>query len=107
MIVVKCKRGPADRLAPDISDPMIASVAMATARGKRFLDDPEKGGYYLCKKYTLGLPHISPAIVPGRWISVTCAKLGFVSTRLKVRSYSFGGDNNAGIWATAECEKYE
>lgn len=103
--IYRTYRAAGDVSADDISDPMIISKVMATARGKRFLDDPDQGGYYLTRVYTQKVPHKSADAIPGRWITETVSKLGLSAVKHKIKSYRIVG-SPAGAWAEMEVESY-
>lgn len=105
-ITVKCIRSDGDREASSISDSLIVTENMAKQRGKRFLDDPSQGGYYLVKKRTLKVPHKGAGVVPGTWITVSDSHLGLRNQRLKVKSYTINITRKS-VWATIETEQYE
>lgn len=101
-ILVKCKRGSADKAAPSISDTMIISNTMAVARGKRVIDD----NYFLIKKYSLQVPVKSLDIVPSEWVRFSVSKLNLNNVLAKVKSYSISG-SKSGLLANIEVEIYE
>lgn len=105
-IIVTCKRGSGDREAPSISDSLIINQHMATLRGKRYLDDPDQGGYYSAKARTLRSRHKGALVVPGSWITVSDSHLGLDSTKLKVKSYTISMTRSS-VWGTVETESYE
>lgn len=105
-IIVKCQRSTGDREGPSINDSLITSNPVAVLRGKRWLDDPSQGAYYLVKKRSLKVPHKGTSILPGTWITVTDGKLGLNSKKLKVKSYNIA-ITPKGVWATVETEQYE
>lgn len=96
---------PGTTSADDITDPMIVSQAMATSRGKRFLDDGNQGGFYLRRAYSQKVPHKTHLAVPGKWVSETVSKLGISAQKLKIKSYRIVG-SPAGAWAEMEIESY-
>jgi hypothetical protein len=104
-IIIKAVRGTGDREAPSINDALITTNGVATARGKRWLDDPSQGAYYLVKKRTLKVPHKGSDIPPRSWITVTDGKLGLNNQKLKVKSYNTT-ITPTGVWATIETEQY-
>lgn len=105
-IIVRCKRGAGDRQAGDIRDSLVSSVSMATARGKRFLDDPDQGGYYQVIRYSLRVPYVD-AILPGDWITITeTDKLGLTDQKLRVRSVSMSG-GQFDSWVDLEADLYD
>jgi len=93
-IIVKCTRDTGDREAPSINDSLITSESTAASRGKRYLDDPDQGAYYLTKKRNLRMPHeISGEVAldhiePGSWVTVTDSHLGLSNQKLKVKAYN-------------------
>ncbi len=105
-VTVKCHRGDGNVTAPDINDALIVTESMAVTRGKRFLDDPNQGGYYSAVKRRLKVPHKSPDVVPGSWITVTDSKLGLLDTALKVLAVSVTITKSS-VWAEVEAESYE
>lgn len=105
-IVVKCVRGLGDRVSPHITDQMITTQNMAAKRGKRYLDDPSQGGYYITVKRGLKTTHKSDQVLPTKWISITDSHLGLQSAKLKVKSYSIEITPNS-VWATIETEQYK
>jgi hypothetical protein len=104
-IQIKCVRGLGDREAPPISDTMIVTENMGVKRGKRFLDDPSQGGYYVVTKRTLKTVHKSSAVLPTKWITVSDSHLGLKSEKLKVKDYSIEITQNS-VWATIATEQY-
>jgi hypothetical protein len=105
-IIVKCVRGLGDRVAPPISDQMITTQNIAAKRGKRFLDDPSQGGYYVVVKRTLQTVHKSNEVLPTKWISVTDSHLGLRSVKLKVKEYSINITPSS-VWAVISTEQYK
>jgi hypothetical protein len=104
-IHIKCVRGLGDRVAPLISDQMLTTENMAVKRGKRFLDDPSQGGYYVVTKRQLKVPHKSTDVLPTKWISITDSHLGLQAAKLKVKDYSIEITPNS-VWATISTEQY-
>lgn len=90
---------------PDIEDSMITSKAVAVARGRQWLDDPDAGAYWKTREYTLKVPHKAD-ITPGDWISVTCSRLGLSASKLRVVNYSVGGDGSQIKWATVTARQF-
>lgn len=86
-VVVKCVRGRGDREADEISNSLIVSDSMAVAVGKRFLDDPDKGGYYQTKSRSFKVPHKSKKVVPGVWVEVSNGDLNLAETPVRVKNY--------------------
>lgn len=105
-IIVKAVRGTGNREGPSINDALIVTKNDAAKRGKRWLDDPSQGAYYLTKKRSLKVPHKGPTIIPRTWITVSDGKLGLNNQKLKVKSYAISITPNA-VWATIETEQYE
>jgi len=105
-IIVKCTRATGDREGPSINDALIVTENDAAKRGKRWLDDPSQGAYYLTKKRTLKVPHKGPTIIPRTWITVTDGKLGLSAQKLKVKGYTISITPSS-VWATVETEQYE
>lgn len=111
-IIVRCKRGDGTKEAPSISDSLIVTESMAVARGKRFLDDPGQGAYYLTKKRDLRVPHklsggeATDHIEPGEWVTVTDGKLGLANQKVKVKAYNVIITPKS-VWGTMETETYE
>ena len=105
-IIVKCTRGTGDVEGPSINDALITSEGAAVLRGKRWLDDPSQGAYYLVKKRSLQVPHKGSHILPGTWITVTDGKLGLSAQKLKVKSYTIS-ITPTGVWANIETEQYQ
>lgn len=105
-ISVKCVRGTGDRIAPVISDTMLTTENMAVKRGKRYLDDPSMGGYYVVIKRTLKTVHKSEEVVPTKWIAVSDSHLGLQNVKLKVKEYSINLTPNS-VWATISTEQYK
>uniref|UniRef100_A0A6M3LE44 Uncharacterized protein n=1 Tax=viral metagenome TaxID=1070528 RepID=A0A6M3LE44_9ZZZZ len=101
-IIVKCKRGAADKEGPSIDNGLISSDAMATAVGKRFLDE----NYYVIKKRSLRVPHKGPTIIPHTWISVTDGHLGLTAEPLRVTNYRIVITKDS-VWAEIVTEQYE
>ncbi len=104
-ISVKCVRGAGDRESPPISDQMLTTENMAVKRGKRYLDDPSMGGYYVVTKRTLTTVHKSNEVLPTKWIAVTDSHLGLQATKLKVKEYSIEISPSS-VWATIATEQY-
>ena len=104
-IKVKCIRGSGDRPAPVITDSMLTTENMAVKRGKRFLDDPNQGGYYVVTRRVLKTVHKSDLIVPTRWIAVSDSHLGLDGVKLKVKEYSIEITPNS-VWVTISTEQY-
>lgn len=104
MILIKCVRGDADREAPQISDALITNNTMAASRGKRFLDDPDLGGYYRTIEYQFQVPH-KTQLSYGDWITITCAALGLSAAPLKIKSITISGSNGA-VWDNITAERY-
>jgi len=104
--IVKAIRGTGDREGPSINDALIVTENDAAKRGKRWLDDPSQGAYYLTKKRSLKVPHKGPTIIPGTWITVSDGKLGLNNQKLKVKSYTISITPKS-VWATIEAEQYE
>jgi hypothetical protein len=105
-IIIRCIRGDGTNEAEPISDSLIITERMAVLRGKRFLDDPDQGGYYEVKKRTLKTIHKGPDIVKGSWISVTDSSLGLSATQLKVTGIAIDISRSDGVWASIETEQY-
>ena len=105
-IVVECIRGAGDVPAPIISDRMIVTESMAVTRAKRFLDDPNQGGYYTTIKRTLQTTHKSSEVLPTKWIAVTDSHLGLRSDKLKVKEYNINITPNS-VWANIVTEQYK
>jgi hypothetical protein len=104
-ISVKCIRGKGDRIAPTISDSMLVTENMALQRGKRFLDDPSMGGYYVVTKRSLKTVHKSNEVLPTKWISISDSHLGLLNEKVKVKEYSINITPNS-VWATISTEQY-
>ena len=105
-ISVQCVRGLGDRIAPVITDSMITTENMAVKRGKRYLDDPNQGGYYVVSKRTLKVTHKSLEVFPSKWISVTSSQLKLNAVKLKVKEYSIEITPSS-VWATIVTEQYK
>ena len=105
-VQVLCKRGTGDREGPSISDSLLVTDSDAVKRGKRWLDDPNQGAYYLTKKRALKVPHKGAHVIPRTWITVTDGKLGLSNQKLKVKSYTITITLSS-VWATMETEQYE
>lgn len=99
------KRGLGNRIGEDINDPKISSITVARARAKRYLDDPNQGGYYIAHSHALGVPHKGPSVLPGGFISITEQKLGMTGEILKIKSYKISG-TISGVTAQIEAERY-
>lgn len=99
-------RGLGDREAPAISDPMLTTENMAVKRGKRFLDDPEQGGYYVTVKRALQLVHKSSEVLPTKWIAITDSHLGLQSEVMKVKEYNIVITPKS-VWAAVNTESYK
>ena len=104
-ISIRCVRGTGDRVAPTISDSMIVTESMAVQRGKRYLDDPSMGGYYVVTKRTLKTVHKSNEVLPTTWISISDSHLGLKNAKVKVKEYSINITPNS-VWATIATEQY-
>jgi hypothetical protein len=104
-ISVKCTRDKGDRIAPTISDSMLVTESMATQRGKRFLDDPSMGGYYVVTKRSIKTVHKSNEVLPTKWISISDSHLGLNNTKVKVKEYAINITPNS-VWATISTEQY-
>jgi len=104
-VVIKCVRGKGDRIAPPISDPMLVTENMAVLRGKRYLDDPSMGGYYVVTKRSLKTVHKSNEVLPTKWISISDSHLGLQNVKVKVKEYSINITPNS-VWATISTEQY-
>ena len=105
-IIVRAIRGTGDREGPSINDALVVTENDAVKRGKRWLDDPSQGAYYLTKKRSLKVPHKGPTIIPRTWVTVTDGKLGLSAQKLKVKGYTIS-ITPASVWATVETEQYE
>ena len=103
-VLVKCVRSAGNSEAPDITNNLITSDSMAKARGKRFLDDPNQGKYYLTKRRTIRVPH-KGEITPGNWVTVTSKHLNLSNVLLKVVNYSFT-ITHEGVWGVIDTEQY-
>lgn len=109
-IIVRCSRGDGDKEAPSINDSLIITETMGVTRGKRFLDDPDQGAYYVTKKRNLRVPHkmISgeSAIEPREWVTVTDGKLNLNEQKLKIKAYNLTMTPTS-VWGSMETETYE
>ncbi len=105
-VSVLCHRGNGNVHAPDINDALIVTESMAVIRGKRFLDDPTQGGYYQGVERSIRIPHTSPDVVPGAWVTITDSHLGLLSVDLKVKSVSIV-IRKSSVWADIVVESYE
>ncbi|OQY25705.1 MAG: hypothetical protein B6244_14795 [Candidatus Cloacimonetes bacterium 4572_55] len=105
-ITVRCIKGTGNKEAPSISDALITSEGAAVSRGKRWLDDPSKGAYYLTKKRSLKFLHKGSHVIPRSWISVSDSHFGLKDKLLKIKSYGISITPTS-VWATAETESYE
>jgi len=105
-IIVRCVRGDGSCEGPSINDALIVTENDAAKRGKRWLDDPAQGAYYLTKKRTLKVPHKGPMIIPRTWITVSDGKIGLNNQKLKVKGYTISITQKS-VWATVETEQYE
>ena len=105
-ISIRCVRGLGDRISPPISDSMITTENMGVKRGKRYLDDPTQGGYYVVSKRTIKTVHKSNEVLPTKWIVVTDSHLGLSSVKMKVKEYSIEISPNS-VWATMALEEYK
>ena len=105
-ITVKCVRGAGDRVAPIISDQLIVTESAAVSRGKRFLDDPEQGGYYVTVKRSVKVPHKSDLVLPTKWIDLTDSHLGLQKSKMKVKEYTISILPDS-VFATIQAERYE
>ena len=104
-ISVECVRGLGDRIAPVITDTMITTENMAVKRGKRYLDDPDQGGYYVVSKRTIKTIHKSSEVLPSSWIAVTSSRLKLNAAKLKVKEYSLEITPSS-VWAIITTEQY-
>ncbi len=105
-VIVKCTRGAGDKEGPSISDALLTSQHAATLRGRRWLDDPSKGAYYLTTRRVIRVPHYGSHIVPGSWVSVTAGMLGMNEQKVRVTGYEITITPSS-VWATMETEQYE
>ena len=105
-IQVLCKRSTGDREGPSINDALIVTQHDAVMRGKRWLDDPSQGAYYLTKERSLRVPHKGSTIIPRTWITVTDGKLGLSAQKLKVKGYTISITDTS-VWGTIKTEQYE
>ena len=103
---VRCYRKTKNREAPPLNNVLIPDMLAAVERGKRFLDDPEEGGYYFCVFRSLKIPH-REGVAPGKWITVTDRKLGLKQTPLKILSYKLTIGADGQIWGNAETIEYQ
>jgi hypothetical protein len=85
-IVVKCKRGVGDKEADSLNAPLCINETLAMQRGKRFLDDPEQGGYYTTITRNIKTPH-KTVIKPGVFVNIKNFRLGIQSAVAKCISY--------------------
>lgn len=104
-ISVKCIRGLGDRIAPSISDSMLVTENMAVRRGKRFLDDPSMGGYYITVKRDFQTVHKSNLVYPGSWITLSDSHLGLNGVKVKVKEYSINITPNS-VFSNISTEQY-
>jgi len=104
-ISVQCVRGVGDRPSPEINDSMITTENMAVKRGKRYLDDPDQGGYYVVNKRTLKIPHKSNEVLPTKWITLNDSHLGLMGNSVKVKEYTIEITPTS-VWATVATEQY-
>ena len=74
-VIVKCKRGVGDKEADSINAPLCINQALATQRGKRFLDDPNQGGYYTTITRNIKTAH-KTVITPGVFVNIKNFRLG-------------------------------
>ena len=105
-IIVTCKRGDGDREAPTINDTLIVTENMAASRGKRFLDDPAQGGYYLTRKRSIKVPVYSDEIVPNAWLNLSCSQIGISEEIVKIKNCSLTIKSDS-IWLDLDTESYE
>ena len=107
-IRVVCKKSEtaAARAGETITNALINSVAQATAIGKRYLDDPDKGGYYITETSSLKLPHKSNDIGLGDIVEITEEKLSMDGDKFKVVSYALSGDKKE-VWASVDVQAYK
>ena len=105
-ISIQCIRGSGDQVSPPISDSMITTENMAIKRGKRYLDDPSQGGYYVVFKRTIKTVHKSNEVLPTTWVALTDSHLGLSAVRMKVKEYSIEISPNS-VWATMSLEEYK
>jgi len=104
-IIVTCKRGDGDREAPTINDSLIVTENMATSRGKRFLDDPGQGGYYLVKERSFQVPIYADDILPNSWLTLTCSQLGINAEVVKVKNRTLTITPKS-IWLNLDTEQF-
>jgi len=104
-VSVKCTRGVGDRIAPPISDTMLTTQNMAAKRGKRYLDDPSMGGYYVVVKRNIKTIHKSADVLPTTWITITDSHLNLQAQKVKIKEYSIELTPNS-VWATISTEQY-
>lgn len=86
MLSVLCTRGSGTKEADPISDNLITTRYAAAKRGKRFLDDPDQGGYYRTRRLTLRVPYTGLHVQPDTFVSVTDALSGYFDVIAKVVS---------------------
>lgn len=104
-VIVRCIRGLGDKEAQPISDPLITSESCAVRRGKRFLDDPSQGGYYLSRQNSIRVPHRLFTDVVGKWIEFLDMTEGEMVSS-KVLSYEIEITPQS-VFASVATERYE
>lgn len=81
--------------APMITDEAIIERATAIARGKRYLEDPDMGGYYRALHMTVRAP-FNASYAPGVWVRINSSRLN-INMLMKIESFEHI-DNKA--WTT-------
>jgi hypothetical protein len=87
-VSVKCIKGDGDVEAQPINDSRITEDFVAIKRGKRFLEDPSQGAYYLTKQRDLQVSHKGPTVIPGKWVDITAPQLDLDEQRVKINNYT-------------------
>jgi len=91
MISVRVKRDPGNKEAPSIQSALITDEESAKRIGKKFLDDPEGGGYFITEIYEMGCPFCLPTMEPGNWIIVDDPVISPSAQSLYVKSVIISG----------------
>jgi hypothetical protein len=105
VLIRRCTGPTANKEADQLDEELCTDVGSIKALGKRFLSDPDQGGYYPTKRYDLQVPY-KAGIIPGVIIDITCSKLGLTNQKMIVRSVQLNGTNDQ-IWANITAEYYD
>jgi len=103
---VTCERDFGDKVADAISEPLITTSTQAVIRGKRFLDDPALGGYYITKTFAIQVPHKVEGLKKGDFIDLTESTLKLSTKVVKVTECELVGTRDT-VWANLTVQSYE